>query len=124
MRPISPAPSNKLGGFTFIEVLAALVIAALLVGATCSALLTTLRAEQLAGHLRTAGLMSQQIIAECYRGQAPTQLMKQAEAEWTLASNTVFQTVEESNQAWQVWTLSPRDRPSLSIQISLRSAGP
>lgn len=117
MRPTSPAHANKSDGFTFMEVMVALVMASILVGVTCTALVTALNAERLAGHMRTAGFMAQELTTLQYRAEAPTNLIQRVETEWVFGSNTVVQTSEETNITWQVWTLSPLDRPSWSVEI-------
>jgi prepilin-type N-terminal cleavage/methylation domain-containing protein len=105
-------------GFTFVEVLIALLVAALLASAAASALITSLRAEETAARLEEAALLVPSVFARSCRGPEETNLV--TAAGWTTNSD-VFETRSESaTNMWRVWMMFPADRPSLSVTLALR----
>ena len=109
-------------GFTFLEVLIALAVAAILVTVACTALVTALRAEQGAGHLREAGLLIGSIQAETWLGDGDdTPYPAEAFPNWEITASTEDTLTGDEQIEWEVWTLAPRDRPSLRTSFAMRA---
>ena len=112
-------------GFTFVEVLVALLVASILVLIACTAVITSLRAEQTAEWLREGGFLMRQISTETYLNLATTGLAIRVGSPWAVDSEVVPDESETEPALWRVWTLYPKDRPSLRIAVAMReeSAG-
>jgi Tfp pilus assembly protein PilE len=120
MPRIFPARVNKnREGFTFVEVLVALVMCAIMVSVVCTALITALKAEQMATWLSDAQRMTSEWTAHYYRNESPTNLAKRISTDWTQSDLSIQQATEETSIVWKVWTLTPNDRPSMSIRLCL-----
>ena len=119
----SPVPMNSpRRGFTFVEVLVALVMCSLMIAGLTTALITVLKAEQQAAWLRDAQRMTTELSSQHYLGHSPTGLLSRTAADWDLTDELIRQTTEETTLVWRVWTLTPLDRPSLSIRLCLHEA--
>jgi prepilin-type N-terminal cleavage/methylation domain-containing protein len=111
-----PRPASQ--GFTFVEVLVALLAASLLVSAAASALITSLRAEQTAAHLRTGALLVQAVFARNCLDAGETNGVP--DTDWAMTSDLFETRTETATNTWRVWVLFPNDRPSLSVTLALR----
>jgi len=112
----SPAPvSRQNEGFTFIEVLVALIVAGLLVGVSSVSLITSLRAEQNAAWLRDAVPIIRQITTRTWMGTATEEPVTNPDWDITTTVDT-----EDSLNPWQMWMISPRQRPSLRVTLASR----
>jgi prepilin-type N-terminal cleavage/methylation domain-containing protein len=107
-------------GFTFVEVLVALVAAAILVSVACTAVIGSLRAEQTADRLTEGRLLAQQLSAETCPGLTATGLPAQADGAGATDSELIPDESETNAGPWRVWTLYPKDRPSLRIAVAMR----
>jgi len=113
--PTSPAPrSDGRAGFTFIEVLIAIVVAGLLIGVSSVSLITSLRAEQQAAWLRDAVPLIRQVSVRTWIGALADEPL--AAPEWDVSRSTAT----TDNGTWVTWTLSPAQRPSLRIMLAVR----
>ncbi|MFH0954348.1 MAG: prepilin-type N-terminal cleavage/methylation domain-containing protein [Verrucomicrobiota bacterium] len=116
----STTSTGARNGFTFIEVLVALLMASILVSVACSAIITLLRAEQTADRLREGGFLARQVSAETYLGLVTTGLEVQVDSAWAADSEIVPDDSETEPGLWRVWTLYPKDRPSLRTAVATR----
>ncbi len=109
-------------GFTLLEVLIALGITALIAFTVGSSLVLILRAEQTARHLQGAGLVLQSVITAEHAGTDAAQERARWEPEWMVASDVREQEFGEppTNITWRVWSVAPRERPSLRIETMVR----
>lgn len=121
-RPISPAPTCSRGrsvsraGFTFLEVLVALVVLATLTSVVCSALIASFRAEETAGRLREAQAVLDRVFVQemIDLPGGPT-----GTTEWEVRSATV-RNAGATGTEWRVHTVYASDRPSLNIVAAHR----
>ncbi|MFH0879754.1 MAG: prepilin-type N-terminal cleavage/methylation domain-containing protein, partial [Lentisphaerota bacterium] len=67
--------TSRREGFTFVEVLVALVMTTLLVTATCSSLMGAFRAEETARSLHESQFVLQDIACASYMGLQPSNAM-------------------------------------------------
>ena len=114
MKPrTSPAPrSDRRSGFTFIEVMVAIIVAGLLIGVSSVSLITSLRAEQQAAWLRDAVPLIRQVSVRTWIGAMADEPL--AAPEWEVSRSTSA----TDNGLWMTWTLSPAQHPSLRITLS------
>jgi prepilin-type N-terminal cleavage/methylation domain-containing protein len=109
-------------GFTFVEVLVALLVAAILVAAASSTLIASLSAEQTAARLQDAGLLAQTIASRTHRRAEETNQV--AQADWAVSSDVIEVKDESATNTWRVWLFFPKDRPSLAVSLALREDAP
>ncbi len=107
-------------GFTFVEVIIALLVTAILVSVACSSLITSLKAEQTANYQRDASLLVNRLATEARMESASTGLVTSAGSEWEITSDDVETGEGPAAISWRVWILYPRERPSLTVTFSSR----
>jgi prepilin-type N-terminal cleavage/methylation domain-containing protein len=107
-------------GFTLIEVLIAVVVAGIAVSIACTALVTTLKAEQTATRLRDADLLIRDAAAAARLGMDPPDTPAGSMGPWKLSREEVAGMAGTNAVTWQVWTLSPADHPSLEVVFATR----
>jgi prepilin-type N-terminal cleavage/methylation domain-containing protein len=127
MPPISPAPSAEHpspvhnDGFTFIEVLMALLMAALLTGVTCASLSLVARTEgrilqlqQASLHLQTLAthLALLSLTLDPHDGNTP-----EFGPDWTAEREDPIPDPEDDQLAWTPWRLTPTGNPDLAHQL-------
>ena len=105
-------------GFTFVEVLVALLVAALLVSAASSALITSLAAERTAARMQEATLLVPTIASREYL--QPGETNGALHADWAVNSDVVETKGASATNTWRMWTMSPKDRPLLTMTFALR----
>lgn len=117
MKPrTSPAPASKPSdGFTFIEVLVAIIVAGLLIGVSSVSLITSLRAEQNAAWLRDTIPLLRQTTARTWLGTIIDEPVTDPEWEIVGAADE-----KSDGGPWQLWILSPKQRPSLRVTLASR----
>ena len=109
-------------GFTYVEVLIAFLIAAILTTAVCSTLIVSLRAEREAAWLRQCRFTVQSLVADVYANEKPTDAVAAAYPDWAID-------IEEADSrdasgrgvSWEIWRLSPRSRPSLAVTVEFQN---
>ena len=113
-RPAPCAPASR--GFTLVEVLVALLVAVLLVGALAPALISSLRLEETALAAQVAEFGADTVQARLLERQpadpAPEGLsMRREDVE-----------IEQDKRRirWAVWTLAPRERVSAASRVAWR----
>ena len=123
MRPIFPALTvdSRKAAFTFIEVLVALCVAAIMLAVIGSSLITSLNAEQTAHHLQEAAGLVQRVATASFLGLSPTEMLAGDGVDWNVLSEIQSTNDGTNNIVWQVWTLSPKTRTSLKTTLALRS---
>ena len=107
-------------GFTFVEVLIALLIATLLISVACSSLITSLKAEQISDWQRDASFLMSRLTTEARLGLEPTGTVVQASADWEINSDNINTGEETNTITWRVWILYPRERPSMTVTFASR----
>jgi prepilin-type N-terminal cleavage/methylation domain-containing protein len=107
-------------GFTFVEVLIALLVATILVSVACSSLITALKAEQISDWQRDASFLVNQLATETRLGLESTGVVAQASFDWEINSEDIETGSGPDAIAWRVWILYPRQRPSLTVTFSSR----
>jgi prepilin-type N-terminal cleavage/methylation domain-containing protein len=107
-------------GFTFVEVLIALLVAVILVSVACSSLITSLKAEQTSDWQRDAAFLISQLSTEARLGIEPTGVVAQVRADWEINSDDIEAGSGLDEITWRVWILYPRERPSLTVTFSQR----
>ena len=123
MRPIFPVQTvdSRMKGFTFIEVLVALCIAAVMVAVIGSSLITSLNAEQTATHLQSSTVLAQRLATTLFLGLSPDDVFSAEKADWDFLSKAQNTSDGTNPIAWQVWTLSPKVKPSLKTALAFQS---
>lgn len=107
-------------GFTLIEALIAVVVAGIAVSIACTALVTTLKAEQAAASLRDADLLIRDAAASARLGLKPAETPAGSLGPWKLSGAEASGKIGTNVGAWTVWTLSPADRPTLPVVFTTR----
>jgi len=120
----SPVPNSEQAsrGFTFVEVLVALLVAGLLVMAAGRAMLTVLRAEQIHSAMQTSRHLAMMLTAENGLHSSTTnRLAHQMPAGWTLAEQRIT-TGEDTNAiTWQCYTVTTEISPGFGLVVACRS---
>ena len=115
------APASTVDGFTLVEVLIALALAVILISVTASTLGTTLRAERNLDWVEQARLRADEWMLEYYlTGGASNTAARHADA-WTFASTLATTGPATNRIAWEVWEITPRERPSATFRIAVRA---
>ena len=107
-------------GFTFVEVLIALLVTVILVSVACSSIITSLRAEQTADWQRDASFLIGQLASETRLGLEATGVVAQARGDWEIRSDDIESGSGPEAITWRVWILYPHERPSLTVAFSSR----
>ena len=107
-------------GFTFVEVLIALLVAVILVSVACSSLITSLKAEQTSDWQRDASFLVSQLATEARLGVESTGVVAQAGTDWEINSDDIEAGSGPEAITWRVWILYPRERPSLTVTFASR----
>jgi prepilin-type N-terminal cleavage/methylation domain-containing protein len=107
-------------GFTFVEVLIALLVVVILVSVACSSLITSLKAEQLSDWQRDASFLVNRLATEARLGTEPAGVVTQAGADWEINSEDIEAGTGPDAITWRVWILYPRERPSLTVTFCSR----
>ena len=107
-------------GFTFLEVLIALLVAVILVSVACSSLMTSLKAEQIADWQRDASFLVNQLATETKLSIESTGVTARAQEGWEIHSDDIEAGSGPHAIMWRVWILYPRERPSLTVTFSSR----
>jgi prepilin-type N-terminal cleavage/methylation domain-containing protein len=107
-------------GFTFVEVLIALLVSVILISVACSSLITSLKAEQLSDWQRDASFLVNQLATEARLGIEFTGVVSQAGADWEISSDDIEVGAGPGAISWRVWILYPRERPSLTVTFASR----
>lgn len=119
---VSPDARRACAGFSLLEVLASLAIAVILVFTASSALMTVLRGEETAEHLRRGTMLVHTLASRQWTGRIPPEDMEESGAEgWALQVESVSGGTEEEPLEWSVWKASPPARPSLTITVAFRA---
>ena len=104
------------GGFTLIEVLIALAIAAFICGAVATALFGALRAEEQAGWLQEGSARLDGLAAAEAAGYEPAAVAPGGD--WTVERAEITVKADGKKQLWRTWTVSPAARPSLRLRAA------
>jgi hypothetical protein len=107
-------------GFTFLEVLIALLATVILVSVACNSLITSLKAEQISDWQRDAAFLLNRLVTEARLGIESTGVVAQARGGWEIHSDDIEVGSGPDALAWRVWILYPRERPSLTVTFSSR----
>jgi prepilin-type N-terminal cleavage/methylation domain-containing protein len=107
-------------GFTFVEVLIALLVAVILASVACSSLITSLKAEQVSGWQRDASFLVNRLASETRLGIEPPAVMTQAGSDWEVHWDDIESGAGTDVITWRVWILYPRERPSMTVTFSSR----
>lgn len=107
-------------GFTFLEVLIALLVTTILFSVACSSLITALKAEQTANWQRDATLLISQITCAERLGLETTGIVSQTDGAWEINTDDIQSGEAPNAIAWHVWILYPREQPSLTVIFSTR----
>ncbi len=89
-----------------MEVLIALLVAMMMVGASAAALMGILRAEEAGLEMQQAALTVQGITCERFLGRGLTGAADLAGETWTIVVEDVEPAHTQTN-AWQTWTMLP-----------------
>ena len=117
--------SNPDSGFTFVEVLIALLLCTLLVSVICTALIRISNARIRVHHLDLAGLEVQRIACLTYLDKDPLGADgTQPPGEWNARQKDVSGAGLDSPQRWRTWIVAPEEDPGFTTAFSLRSDVP
>jgi Tfp pilus assembly protein PilV len=105
-------------GFTFLEVLIALLVTVILVSVACSSLIVSLKAEQTSDWQQEASFLVNQLATEARLGLESTNSMAQTRGGWEINTNNIEVGSGPDAITWRVWILYPRERPSLTVTFS------
>ncbi len=109
-------------GFTFVEILIAILIAALLSGVVCTALIQISRTERSAGNLRQAAFRLQTVACRSYLDQnTPAEISALFAPDWSAEVTRENVEEEETKTPWVTWHLVPEQSPDRAYSISLRA---
>ena len=115
------APAST-AAFTLIEVLIALALAVILISVTASTLGVTLRAERDLDWVERGRRMAGELQTELYlTGGASNTAVRHATA-WTFTATRASTGPATNRIAWDVWEITPRERPSATTRIAVRAA--
>lgn len=124
MRLISPARTPSRSAFTFLEVIVALALCAILAGVMASVLTATLRAEQTATRVNEGYDLCERLLAAVHSGSPHTNIVADAGGAWQLTQQPAV-TGDGTNQVgWVVWEVSLVERPSLRQRFATRAPRP
>ncbi|MBU0678301.1 MAG: type II secretion system GspH family protein [Verrucomicrobia bacterium] len=107
----------KENGFSFIEVLVALLIVGVLATVVGTSLIRSLTAERQAQLFQEAALGAQSTFTSRQLGLEDGD----AAGEWDVDSEEGFVKVGRETVAWDVVTVSMKERPSVRVTVSLRA---
>lgn len=109
-------------GFTFVEVLIALLLCTLLVSVVCTSLIRIANARIRVHYLDLAALEVQRIACLTYLDKDPREADGTRDAgEWTARQKDVSGAGLDLPQRWMTWTVAPADDPGFTTSFSLRS---
>jgi prepilin-type N-terminal cleavage/methylation domain-containing protein len=109
-------------GFTFVEILIAILIATLLAGVVCTALIQIARTERSAGNLREAAFRLQTVACRSYLDQnTPKEISALFAPEWSADAPRDTVDDERGETPWVTWHLVPDESPDRAYSISLRA---
>lgn len=107
--------------FTFVEVLIALALCALLVATVSSALIHLTRIERRTTLLREAPFHLQTLACQSYLDLAPVaDLPAGLPPAWSAQSQTEVTEDDEQQTPWLCWRLAVADDPAFAYTLSLR----
>jgi Tfp pilus assembly protein PilV len=109
-------------GFTFIEVLIALLLCALLIGVLASAVIHLAQVDRGTVDLRAAALHLQTIACRHYiETSEPHDAPEAIAANWVITVDDVESEQESVLTPWHVWSAAPKNAQSPPNTISLRA---
>jgi type II secretory pathway pseudopilin PulG len=109
-------------GFTLIEVVIAFIVAALVIAASASALVATLRSEATSHRQAQAVASLRTLQTQLWLGAETNSLATNLPPDWALENEVVEQGEGTNHVVWTVWRIGPTARASFSA--SLATAAP
>lgn len=124
MRPTSPVrrcdPRAPRGAFTFIEILFALALCAILTAVVGSSLATSLQTELAARRLQDANAVCDDLLVALQGGFDVSGVVSAASADWQVTQADDVTGPATNLVRWQVWEVSLLARPSVRQRFALR----
>jgi len=112
-------------GFTFVEVLIALLLCTLLVSVICTSLIRIANARLRIHYLDLAALEVQRIACMTYLDKDPFEADgTQRRHDWSARQRDVSGAALESPHRWRTWTVAPAEDPGFTTSFSLRADVP
>ena len=109
-------------GFTFVEVLLALLVATILITVSATALITSLRAEERADLLREGRYVLEQTATRTWADIEA--IADGPPGPWRVQVTRPDTRPDRNEEAWQIMEITPRDAPPLSLRLALRAPRP
>lgn len=112
--------ASRRSGFSFIEVIVALAVTAILVATVCVTLVTALSAERRLDDLRSAESHAGELVAYLFAGYDPTNAMAGWAGAWTAAGQE--QSIGEGSNriTWSIWEVRAAGQADAGTRIALR----
>ena len=136
MRPTSPVPRcsraprsgarapdaapPRGAGFTFVEILFALALCAILTAVVGSSLITSLTTEQAALRVRDASALCDDLLVALQAGLDVSNVTAEAAATWQVTQADALTGPATNRVRWQVWEVSLVERPSVRHRFAIR----
>ena len=113
----TPSIPSSSTGFTLIEVVITFMIAALIIAATASALITILRSETTARRQVQAAASLRTLQTQLWLDAETNSLATNLPPDWVMESETVEQGEGTNRMVWTVWRIGPQARRSFSATL-------
>ncbi len=121
-RPVARAGTTSLraGGFSFIEVVFALVILTILMSALFYSHAELIRARDRVRRMEESRLLAMRIAGRFWLGDSPAIASAKEKSEWKIECSQVNTTDSTNNAAWECWAISPANNANDRIELFLR----
>ena len=110
--------TSSASGFTLIEVVIAFAVAALIITAVSSGLVSTLRGEATAHRQATAESALRTLQTELWLASDTNNLSTNMPPGWALESETIEQGEGTNRIVWTQWHLAPESRRAFGVTLS------
>ena len=114
----------RCGGFTFLEILVALLVLTILIGVLFHAHSSLIVAHEHLSSMEQMRFVAAYVAGENWLGRSPEQIAKNRSDGWMVASEPVDQDEHTTNQVWNKWAISPSNYPSQTMTFFLKVQSP
>lgn len=113
---------HRPAGFTFIEVLIALLLCVLMIGVLASAVMHITRLDRRTGTVRETLYHLQTVACRTYLGApTPEAAVAGLTPEWEYGRSEVEVTIGDQRTPWVVWRIDPGPSATVPREIGLRA---
>jgi prepilin-type N-terminal cleavage/methylation domain-containing protein len=115
-----PHRASRIAGFTFIEVIVALAVTAILVATVCATLVTALSAERRIDDLRDAEVRADDLASHLFAGLDATHATARWAPAWIAAGQPQDTGAGTNFIRWSIWEIRGERAPD-GIRMALRT---